>query len=63
MLTNIITPILSVITNIGLGSHSDFWVQHGPKIAREKAGIIKNGVPVVVGEKDAETEDIFDEIA
>ena len=60
--TNIITPILSVITNIGL-DHTQFLGTTRPKIAREKAGIIKNGVPVVVGEKDAETEYIFDEIA
>jgi len=59
---NIITPILSVITNIGL-DHTQFLGTTRPKIAREKAGIIKNGVPVVVGEKDAETEYIFDEIA
>ena len=60
--TNIITPILSVITNIGL-DHTQFLGTTRPKIAREKAGIIKNGVPVVIGEKDAETEDIFSEIA
>ena len=60
--TNIITPILSVITNIGL-DHTQFLGTTRPKIAREKGGIIKNGVPVVVGEKDAETENIFSEIA
>jgi len=60
--TNIITPILSLITNIGL-DHTQFLGTTRSKIAREKAGIIKNGVPVVVGEKDAETEDIFNEIA
>jgi dihydrofolate synthase/folylpolyglutamate synthase len=60
--TNIITPILSVITNRGL-DHTQFLGTTRPKIAREKAGIIKNGVPVVIGEKDAETEDIFSEIA
>ena len=60
--TNIITPILSVITNIGL-DHTQFLGTTRPKIAREKAGIIKNGVPVVIGEKDPETEDIFNEIA
>ena len=60
--TNIITPILSVITNIGL-DHTQFLGTTRPKIAREKAGIIKNRVPVVIGEKDAETEDIFSEIA
>ena len=60
--TNIITPILSVITNIGL-DHTQFLGTTRPKIAREKAGIIKNGVPVVIGEKDPETKDIFNEIA
>ena len=60
--TNIITPILSVITNIGL-DHTQFLGTTRPKIAREKGGIIKNGIPVVVGEKDAETENIFSEIA
>ena len=60
--TNIITPILSVITNIGL-DHTQFLGTTRPKIAGEKAGIIKNGVPVVIGEKDLETEDIFNEIA
>ena len=60
--TNIITPILSVITNIGL-DHTQFLGTTRPKIAGEKAGIIKNGVPVVIGEKDPETEDIFNEIA
>ena len=60
--TNIITPILSVITNIGL-DHTQFLGTTRPKIAGEKAGIIKNGVPVVIGEKDPETKDIFNEIA
>ena len=60
--TNIITPILSVITNIGL-DHTQFLGTTRPKIAREKGGIIKNGVPVVIGERDAETENIFSEIA
>ena len=47
--TNIITPILSVITNISL-EHTQFLGDTLEKIAREKAGIIKHGVPVVVGE-------------
>lgn len=47
--TNIITPILSVITNISL-EHTQFLGNTLEKIAREKAGIIKHGVPVVIGE-------------
>lgn len=47
--TNIITPILSVITNISL-EHTQFLGDTLEKIAREKAGIIKHGVPVVIGE-------------
>lgn len=47
--TNIITPILSVITNISL-EHTQFLGDTLEKIAHEKAGIIKRGVPVVIGE-------------
>ena len=47
--TNIITPILSVITNIGL-EHTEFLGDSIAKIAAEKAGIIKKSIPVVVGE-------------
>lgn len=56
--TNIITPRLSVITNIGR-DHTEFLGDTLPKIAAEKAGIIKEGVPVVIGEKQAETELVF----
>lgn len=49
--TNIISPLLSVITNIGL-DHTEFLGDTIAKIAREKAGIIKPNVPVVVGESD-----------
>ncbi|QRX63947.1 bifunctional folylpolyglutamate synthase/dihydrofolate synthase [Dysgonomonadaceae bacterium zrk40] len=48
--TNIITPVLSIITNIGL-DHMKFLGDTLPQIAAEKAGIIKPGVPVVIGEK------------
>lgn len=56
--TNIITPELSVITNIGI-DHTQFLGDTLEKIAEEKAGIIKEGVPVVIGEYQKETEDIF----
>lgn len=60
--TNIITPILSIITNISL-DHKDLLGATIREIAREKAGIIKTLVPVVVGEQDEETETIFFEAA
>ena len=60
--TNIITPILSVITNISK-DHTQFLGDTLSKIASEKAGIIKPGVPVVIGEADAETEPVFREKA
>jgi len=56
--TNIITPILSVITNIGY-DHTQFLGDTLEKIATEKAGIIKPGVPVVVGESLPETKSVF----
>jgi dihydrofolate synthase/folylpolyglutamate synthase len=56
--TNIITPILSVITNIGL-DHTQILGDTLPLIAAEKAGIIKEKVPVVVGETHPETEQVF----
>ncbi len=56
--TNIITPLLSVITNIG-HDHMDLLGDSFDKIAVEKAGIIKNNIPVVIGETQAETEKIF----
>ncbi len=56
--TNIITPLLSVITNISK-DHTQFLGDTMAKIAGEKAGIIKPGVPVVIGEACAETETVF----
>ena len=53
--TNIITPILSVITNISF-DHIQFLGDTLEKIAREKAGIIKPGVPVVIGETNGNIE-------
>ena len=55
--TNIITPILSIITNISL-DHTQFLGDTEEKIAAEKAGIIKKGVPVLLGE--AEKRSVFD---
>ena len=56
--TNIITPMLSIITNISF-DHNQFLGETLPQIAFEKAGIIKNGIPVVVGEYQDETADVF----
>lgn len=60
--TNVVTPELSVITNIGY-DHTQFLGDTLPLIAFEKAGIIKPGVPVVIGETDAETKPVFDKAA
>jgi dihydrofolate synthase/folylpolyglutamate synthase len=56
--TNIITPIISVITNIGL-DHQNLLGDTVEKIAMEKAGIIKPGVPVVIGEYQPEVAEVF----
>ena len=56
--TNIIRPELAVITNIGF-DHTQFLGDTLKKIAAEKAGIIKKNVPVVIGETDPETNDVF----
>lgn len=56
--TNIVTPLLSIITNIGF-DHTQFLGDTLGKIAGEKAGIIKPEVPVVVGETDPETMPVF----
>lgn len=60
--TNVITPKLSVITNIGF-DHTQILGDTLPKIAQEKAGIIKPFVPVVVGEYKPETAPVFEELA
>ncbi len=57
--TNIITPILSIITNISL-DHTQFLGNTIAEIASEKAGIIKSGVPVVVGESTADSRKVFE---
>ena len=56
--TNVITPLLSLITNISK-DHTAFLGDTLPKIAMEKAGIIKPGIPVVIGETQSETEGVF----
>lgn len=56
--TNVITPLLSIITNIGW-DHMNMLGNTLPLIAREKAGIIKAGIPVVIGEKQEEVAKVF----
>jgi dihydrofolate synthase/folylpolyglutamate synthase len=60
--TNVITPELSIITNIGL-DHTQFLGDTKEKIATEKAGIIKSGVPVVIGKTQPETKPVFEKTA
>lgn len=60
--TNIITPIASVITNIGL-DHTEFLGSTLAEIAAEKAGIIKPEVPVIIGERAPETDAVFERVA
>jgi dihydrofolate synthase/folylpolyglutamate synthase len=60
--TNIINPILSIITNISI-DHTKFLGNNISDIAHEKAGIIKPGIPVVIGETKEEIKDIFIETA
>lgn len=56
--TNIINPLISVITNIGL-DHTQFLGNTLEAIASEKAGIIKNDTPIVIGEYTSETKNVF----
>ncbi|MCD9018299.1 bifunctional folylpolyglutamate synthase/dihydrofolate synthase [Fulvivirgaceae bacterium QH1ED-6-2] len=56
--TNIITPVLSIITNIGW-DHQDILGDTLPKIAAEKAGIIKPAVPVVISQHQPQTDEVF----
>lgn len=60
--TNIIKPLVSVITNISF-DHQQFLGDTLPEIAGEKAGIIKEGVPVVVGQVLPETRHVFEQTA
>lgn len=60
--TNLVHPLLSIITNIGL-DHTQFLGDTRAAIAIEKAGIIKPNVPVIIGETHFETETVFEEKA
>lgn len=60
--TNIIVPVVSVITNVGL-DHTALLGDTLPKIAAEKAGIIKKSIPVVIGESDVRYNDVFEQAA
>ena len=60
--TNVVQPLVSVITNIGL-EHTEYLGNSLPKIAREKGGIIKKCTPVVVGEKNPSYNLVLEEIA
>ncbi len=60
--TNIITPLLSLITNISY-DHQNLLGNTLPQIAMEKAGIIKPGIPVIIGEATDETQPVFDNTA
>ena len=60
--TNIVIPAVSVITNIGL-EHTEYLGDSLPKIAREKGGIIKKSIPVIVGEKNSAYNLVLEEIA
>ena len=60
--TNIITPIVSVITNISL-DHTHLLGASVEQIAMEKGGIIKKGVPVIIGESTPETRPVFEALA
>lgn len=56
--TNVIMPLLSVITNISF-DHQSMLGNTLVEIAVEKAGIIKNNIPVIIGERQKETDDVF----
>lgn len=60
--TNVITPVLGIITNIGW-DHMAMLGNTLPLIASEKAGIIKPGVPVLIGERQEEVQGVFKEMA
>ena len=60
--SNVVKPIVTLITNIGL-DHTQFLGDTLEKIAIEKAGIIKNEVPVIIGEKQNEVRAVFENMA
>lgn len=60
--TNIVVPVLSVVTNVGL-EHTDLLGDTLQKIAAEKAGIVKKSIPLLVGESDARYDPVFEQVA
>ncbi|MBQ8307177.1 MAG: bifunctional folylpolyglutamate synthase/dihydrofolate synthase [Alistipes sp.] len=60
--TNIVVPILSIITNVDR-DHTQLLGESLKEIAREKAGIIKKSIPVMVGEHNPECDPVFEEVA
>ena len=60
--TNIVIPAVSIITNVGL-EHTDLLGDSLPKIAREKGGIIKKSIPVIVGERNSAYNLVLEDIA
>jgi len=60
--TNVLRPVLSLITNISL-DHTNFLGNTPKKIAKEKAGIIKKNTPVVIGEHQLEVASVFKQVA
>jgi len=60
--TNLCMPVISIITNIGI-DHTAFLGNTKEAIAAEKAGIIKAGIPVVVGRRQTETTTIFEQVS
>ena len=60
--TNVVNPIMSIITNVSK-DHTRFLGETIPEIAKEKAGIIKEGVPVIIGESNPEADPVFKAVA
>ena len=60
--TNVIVPVLSIVTNIGL-DHTALLGGTREEIAREKAGIVKKSIPLLVGEHDAACDPVFEQAA
>jgi dihydrofolate synthase/folylpolyglutamate synthase len=60
--TNVIKPLVSIITNIGF-DHTQFLGNTYSEIATEKAGIIKERIPVIIGETNPETKNVFLEVS
>ncbi len=60
--TNVVEPVVTVITNIGM-DHMQFLGSTLEAIASEKAGIIKEGIPVIIGETQTETKHVFNEFS